>query len=339
MATMTMPTVCTATSANAKLIARFRTWADALQPKIDHTGRPMTQNPTPKRQREYQSRMYDCRNLERTQRALRALADAHEAGTVSPELAALAKKADVEHMVHKGIDSGRGGYYSVMESDDYAETSPAARLLQSMIEGNSAERTERERLRKIGELEAEIKLSNISGYFPTQTPVIEIMLRRARIENGMKVLEPEAGSGYIADAIRTAYPGAWIHTIEINPRLRDLLVLKGYQVLGDDFLSDEWPERFSWIDQSRGLFDRIVMNPPFERQQDLEHIRHAYKFLATGGILVSVLSPSFEFRSDRKSTEFRDWLQEVNATWENLPDGAFKASGTGVSTRLLVVER
>jgi hypothetical protein len=335
MATMTMTAAMPDAS---KLINRFRTWADALQNKIDHLGRPMTENPTPKRNKQYQIRLHDCRNLERTQKALRALADAHERGTVPTELAELKKKDEIRLLVRKSI-SGEGGYYSCIESKDYAETSPVARLLQSMIEGNSAERTERERLRKIGELEAEIKLSSIPGYFPTQAPVIEIMLRRARIENGMKVLEPEAGSGYIADAIRTAYPGAWIHTIEINPRLRDLLVLKGYQVLGDDFLSDEWPERFSWIDQSRGLFDRIVMNPPFERQQDLEHIRHAYKFLAPRGVLVSVLSPSFEFRSDRKSTEFRAWLDEVNATWENLPDGAFKASGTGVSTRLLLIER
>ena len=337
MATATV--FATAITGNNKLAARFRNWADALQPKIDHAGRPMTLNPTPKRQREYQSRMHNCRNMERTQKALRVLADAHENGTILPELATFTKKDEIARMVHKKIDCGKGGYYSVIESSDYSDTSEAARLLQSMIEGNSAERAERERLRKIDALTAEINLSNIPGYFPTQLPVIEIMLRRARIENGMKVLEPEAGSGYIADAIRAAYPSTWIHTIEINPRLRDLLVLKGYQVLGDDFLSDEWPERFSWIDQSRGLFDRIVMNPPFERQQDLEHIRHAYKFLATGGILVSVLSPSFEFRSDRKSTEFRDWLQEVNATWENLPDGAFKASGTGVSTRLLVIER
>lgn len=331
MATMTMPTVCTATSANAKLIARFRTWADALQPKIDHAGRPMTQNPTPKRQREYQSRMHDCRNFERTQRALRALADAHEAGTVSPELAALAKKADIEHMVHKGIDSGRSGYYSVMESDDYAETSPAARLLQSMIEGNSAERAVRERLRQIDALAAEIKLSSYPGYFPTQKPVIEIMLRRARIEPGMKVLEPEAGSGDIADGVSAAVPGVILEVIEPVSKLRDLLELKGYKLVGDDLMQLSRSEL--------GQYDRIVMNPPFERQQDLDHIRRAYNLLAPRGILVSVLSPSFEFRSDRKSTDFRAWLDEVSATWENLPEGSFKASGTGVSTRLLVVER
>ena len=126
-------------------------------------------------------------------------------------------------------------------------------------------------------------------------------------------------------------PGAWVDTVEINPRLRDLLVLKNYRVMAFDFLEFE--------NDQEAPYDRIVMNPPFERQQDLDHIRHAYKLLAPGGILVSVLSPSFEFRSDRKSTEFRTWMREVNAKWENLPDGAFKASGTGVSTRLLVVER
>jgi hypothetical protein len=331
MATMTMPAVHTATSANAKLIARFRTWADALQPKIEHAGRPMTQNPTPKRQREYQSRMHDCRNLERTQRALRALADAHEAGTVPPELAALTKKAEIEHMVHKGIDSGRNGYYSVIESNDYAETSPAARLLQSMIEGNSAERTERERLRKIDALKAEIELSDFPGYFPTQAPVIEIMLQRARILPGMTVLEPEAGSGHIADGVSAAVPGVILEVIEPVFKLRQLLELKGYKLVGSDLLELSRSEL--------GQYDRIVMNPPFERQQDLDHIRHAYSLLAPRGILVSVLSPSFEFRSDRKSTDFRAWLEEVNATWENLPEGSFKASGTGISTRLLVIER
>jgi hypothetical protein len=270
MATMTMPAVRTATSASAKLITRFRQWADALQPKIEHAGRPMTQNPTPKRQREYQSRMHDCRNLERTQRALRALADAHEAGTVPPELAALAKKAEIE-------------------------------------------------------------LSNFPGYFPTQAPVIEIMLRRARILPGMTVLEPEAGSGHIADGVSAAVPGVILEVIEPVSKLQEMLELKGYKLVGSDLLQLSRSEL--------GQYDRIVMNPPFERQQDLDHIRHAYKLLAPHGILVSVLSPSFEFRSDRKSTEFRNWLQEVNATWENLPDGSFKASGTGVSTRLLVVER
>ena len=51
---------------------RLLALADSMQKEIDHGRRPMTQNPTPKRMREYNSRMHDANNAERTQRALRA---------------------------------------------------------------------------------------------------------------------------------------------------------------------------------------------------------------------------------------------------------------------------
>jgi hypothetical protein len=73
-------------------------------------------------------------------------------------------------------------------------------------------------------------------------------------------------------------------------------------------------------------------------QNVIDHVRKAYGLLADYGVLVSVMAPGFEFRQDRKSTEFRQWLEDVNATVEDLPDGAFKASGTGVSTKLVVIE-
>ena len=130
-----------------KLVNRFRAWADALQPKIENLGRPLTQNPTPKRNREYQSRMHDCRNMERLQRALSALADAHFDGTIPESLKALKTKDEIGGMVRKST-TGDGGYYSVIEADDYADTADAARLLQMMIEGTPEQRAERERLRR-----------------------------------------------------------------------------------------------------------------------------------------------------------------------------------------------
>jgi len=315
----------------ASIAAKFRTLADALQPKIDHAGREMTQNPTPKRNKEYQSRLHDCRNMERTQKALRVLADAHESGKIPAELAGLKTRDQIGAMVRKSIDGSKGGFYSCIESDDYAEKTPAARVLQGMIEGDPEQRAERERLRKIATLEAEIKLSDFPGYFPTPAAVVAVMLDRARLEDGLTVLEPEAGSGHIADGVRAAVPGVILEVIEPVFKLRELLELKGYKLVGQDFMQLSRSEL--------GQYDRIVMNPPFERQQDLDHIRHAYSLLAPRGILVSVLSPSFEFRSDRKSADFRAWLEEVNATREKLPDGSFKASGTGVSTRLVVINK
>jgi hypothetical protein len=99
-----------------KLIARFRQWADALDEKIAYANRPLTQNPTPKRNREYQSRLIEARNLERLQKALRTLADAHEAGTVPKVLAALKTKDEIGRLVHKITDGSKGGYYSDAES-------------------------------------------------------------------------------------------------------------------------------------------------------------------------------------------------------------------------------
>ena len=316
-------------SAGNPLTVRFRAWADAMQPKIDHAGREMTQNPTPKRNREYQSRMHDCRNMERLQKALCVLADGHEAGTVPAELAGMKTREEIAAMVRKSTTGG-GGYYSVIECSDYAVTTPAARMLQGMIEGNPEERAERERLRRIEALEAEVKLSKIPGYFPTQPPVISIMLDRARLEDGALVLEPSAGNGNIADAIKANFPRSSVHCFEYNLRLSEILKLKGYDLIGSDFMEDI---------PVAPIYDRVVMNPPFEKQQDIDHVRKAFSMLKPGGVLVSVMAPGFEFRSNRKSTDFCSWLDENGGTWEDLPDGAFKASGTGISTRLVVIER
>ena len=317
------------TSGDTKTAERFRKWADAMQPKIDHAGRSMTQNPTPKRNREYQSRMHDCRNMERTQKALRALADMHDAATVPESLADLKTRDEIGAMVRKSTTGG-GGYYSVIESPDYANTTPAARELQGMIEGNSAQRAERERLRKIEALEAEVKLTKIPGYFPTPAPVVSVMLDRARLHSGLLVLEPSAGNGNIADAIRAKVAGVAVDCFEWNLRLSEILKLKGYALIGSDFMDDR---------PVAEIYDRVVMNPPFERQQDIDHVRKAFSLLKPDGVLVSVMAPGFEFRSDRKSTEFREWLDAVGGSWEDLPDGAFKSSGTGISTRLVVIEK
>jgi hypothetical protein len=312
---------------DSKLIGKFRTWADGLESKIEHAGRPMTQNPTPKRNREYQSRMHDCRNMERLQKALRALADDHETDTVPGSLTALKTKDEIGGMVRKSIDGSKGGYYSCIECDDFADKSSAARILQGMIEGNSAQRAERDRVRKIAELEAEVKLTTIPGFFPTPAPVVSIMLRRARLEAGMLVLEPSAGNGNIADALRAE--GVEVRCIEPAYRLREILTLKGYTLIGDDLMETAGAD----------TFDRVLMNPPFEKQADIDHVRKAFSMLKAGGILVSIMAPGFEFRSDRKSADFRQWLEDVDATCEDLPDGSFKSSGTGVGTRLVVIEK
>src|SRR3546814_17210511 len=89
--------------------------------------------------------------------------------------------------------------------------------------------------------------------------------------------------------------------------------------------------------ETTGLFDRIVMNPPFDRLRDIDHVVHALKFLKPNGRLVPIMSAGTEFRSDRKSVEFRQLLEDIGANWHDLPPGSLAECGTNVKTGFIVV--
>ena len=94
-----------------------------------------------------------------------------------------------------------------------------------------------------------------------------------------------------------------------------------------------------FLQYSEEAWDRIVMNPPFTRQQDIDHVLKAYEVLAPGGVLVSVMSASPFFRSNKKSADFRAFLDDIGAEVEELPEGAFKESGTMVKTCVVKIRR
>jgi len=167
------------------------------------------------------------------------------------------------------------------------------------------------------------------GFFPTPPHLVEELLRYAQpLHKGLRVLEPSAGNGAIARALRKA--GVEPKVVEMNDDLRAILVADGFQLVGDDFLK---------FDQQG--WDRILMNPPFERGQDMDHVRHAYDLLADGGILVAITSEGPFFREDRKATGFRDWLRSVGGGSHKNVEGSFKGAerSTGVQTRIVVVRK
>ena len=314
-----------------KRVNQLRRMADTLDKQIEDKRRDMTQNPTPKRMREYYSRLHDADNLERTQKAMRAMADALEPGTLPTKLEGITKKADISSLVYKGLLGG--GYYEVNVDPEYRDKSPEGKLLQRMIESaetpeQKAVAAEREKKDAIAKAEEKFRFLKIPGFFPTPKPTIETMLDRADIEEGMEVLEPSAGKGDIADSLKEA--GHTPKVIEIRPALQDILQLKGYEVVGTDFL------------EHTKKYDRIVMNPPFEKGQDIDHVRHAYELLKSGGKLVSIMSESPFFRTEKKYQEFRDWFDEVGGESEKLTQ-AFKGKEsfrqTGVSGRIVEIEK
>jgi hypothetical protein len=83
-------------------------------------------------------------------------------------------------------------------------------------------------------------------FFPTPESVADEMVDAAGIEEGMSVLEPNAGMGHIADRVRAA--GHDVDVIEIESDKRDLLEAKGYRLIGRDFLDIKPREFFTFGD-------------------------------------------------------------------------------------------
>ena len=155
------------------------------------------------------------------------------------------------------------------------------------------------------------------------------MCRMAELDNDCVVLEPSCGRGDLADEIYAAGV-ANLLGVEINPDMCRYLSDKPYTTeTGVDFLV------FADADENKNVYTRIIMNPPFAKHQDVDHILAAYNLLSSGGVLVSVVSPSPFFRTDKKSVAFQNWIREVDAEVIDVPEGAFKESGTMIRTKII----
>lgn len=151
-------------------------------------------------------------------------------------------------------------------------------------------------------------------FFTPESLCLEMAQKAAVL--GCDVLEPSAGKGCIADACWTLGAKS-ITCVEIQPALVQELKNKQRKVVQGDFLKLT-PEKL-------GLFDAVVMNPPFSKKADILHVTHALKFLKPDGILVAIVSKPL------KSIKGRIMVQE------ELPKATFRESGTDVATWLTCI--
>ena len=185
-----------------------------------------------------------------------------------------------------------------------------------------AEPTKADELRE--QLKAGVKVVSAPQLFPTPATLAARMVELAEIEPGMTVLEPSAGTGRIVQAVMNAVDTE-IVAFEINHALCSQLTASfpSYvlQARCKDFLQ---------VEDGRGQWERILMNPPFENAVDIKHIKHAYELLKPGGKMVAICAGG-----PRQAEQ----LKPLADTWEVLPAGTFEESGTGVSTVLLTMTK
>ena len=160
----------------------------------------------------------------------------------------------------------------------------------------------------------------LNGYFPTPPELVQRVCDLAEPLAGASVLEPSAGTGAIADELRAR--GADVTCVELLPEHRERLQAAGHRVLWDDFTTLDTELRF----------DRVVMNPPYSKQQDIAHVTRAHALLRPGGLVVALMAAGVSFRTDKKAAAFRLLLNDCGGWWEHNEPEAFKASGTMVRT-------
>lgn len=167
-------------------------------------------------------------------------------------------------------------------------------------------------------------------FFETPAAVADWLVMLADgINETDTVLEPSAGRGALIKAIHRACPSVIVECYELMPENREFLHTLGNVILLDeDFTKD-----------SVGTYTKIIANPPFANNQDIEHVRLMYDRLAEGGTLAAITGPHWKLGQEKKCAEFHAWLDSVGGKTFEIGAGEFKESGTTIATVAVVIKK
>jgi hypothetical protein len=167
-------------------------------------------------------------------------------------------------------------------------------------------------------------------FFETPAELADwLVMLAGGINEADTVLEPSAGRGALIKAIHRACPSVTVECYELMPENREFLYsLDNVIILDEDFTKD-----------SVGSYTKIIANPPFSGNQDIEHVRIMYKLLEKGGTLAAITSSHWKIASEKKCVDFRNWLEEVHGEVFEIGAGEFKESGTSISTMAVVIRK
>lgn len=173
-----------------------------------------------------------------------------------------------------------------------------------------------------------VQVVSVPQLFPTPPHVARKLTEYAGILAGRRVLEPSAGTGRILEAIWNNASGAdcvrvvaveqnyaLVEGLRNDRRLRLGANEYNFQIHHADFLE---------CGEGLGVFDAVLMNPPFENGSDIKHIEHAKKLLKPGGRLVAICA-----NGPRQQAK----LMQDAEHWEELPRDTF--AGTSVSAAIM----
>ena len=188
-------------------------------------------------------------------------------------------------------------------------------------------------------------------FFATPPDIAAYLVKLAEIKEGMSILEPSAGQGAIIEQIYKAFPYYmkgpndkpcvtvdYFELMDINESIlgkkihSDIRWSSSTSWMGADFLNPHAHIKTRW-------YDRIIANPPFAKNADIEHVYQMYEFCKPGGRIVSVVSKHWKLSNNQKEKTFRNWLKQNKTKEYTIEKGAFKSSGTMIESLIIVIDK
>lgn len=344
---------------NEKLATKLEKIAETMQKRIDFCFQDRQVN-TRKRIEEDRHFRREAQRLQAAQAILRAAASFHRTG--KPESKVLPHVISKDVAVHLQTWITRadarvddGGWpewtYSYIKKREGTLSQPYKMLasfgvksdedykamighLRDIVNGTVSQETRNDV--RIRELMGKVTSYSPEGWFPTPEGVLALIEEHLPSwQPGMMILEPSAGNGAIADFVRDVgiYQGrSTVHCIERNHDLLEILKLKGYEIPEVDCTKYQVQK-----------YHLAVMNPPFERGQDINHVLHVFEHnILPGGKIIAVMAAAVKFRDTALHSAFREFVNKNGGSIIDLPNGAFangKHRATGVSTVLCVINK
>lgn len=174
------------------------------------------------------------------------------------------------------------------------------------------------------------------AFYPTPAATVEELLSDLTIKAGIRVLEPSAGIGAIVRPVLKM--GATVDAIEIHPDRAAALRGMAHPALKVHCAN------FLKVTPAP-VYDLILMNPPFSATHFMDHVKHAWEFLAPGGELRAILPASAEVGSTAKHERFRAWAAQHSPRgyrcrqWRDLPPESFASVGVRINTVVLTLQK
>lgn len=180
-----------------------------------------------------------------------------------------------------------------------------------------------------------INLKKDYQFFATPDDLADVLVELAELDKLpvdiiSAILEPSAGDGAIVKAINRALSYQTVSCYEAMPTNIDILKKNNSVLfLGEDFLQCPYKDKF----------DRIIANPPFANNQDIDHVYKMFDVCKPKGIIVTIVSDHWTFATEKKCVEFREWVDYGRVEVLDLDQGTFKDSGTMVSSKILIIRK